>query len=525
MNATRKKRLSRRPLRRGCCCGCREPARASPKESRFSVVLGNITKAAVPILLLWSLLVIGMNMKARTLVEPVSVSSELAATGLSEAAAQRTLITHLQQVISDARETMPGDIKDEVEADEPEPVVDVPGTGISLQSIIQYTKQSLHFGDVSIRSTLLKSGTLYKAHVYVTDASSDVDDETTPPQSASDALGAAALSVMSKHNKFIYASALATRSRTDCYEHNKCDYADAIQAFNDVLKDDGYVRYHKWSWLALSKISEDQRDYAKEVSEALLAVRSDRRLFWAYYNWGIGLGEQGCDKQALDAFQRALRYRPMSDFVNNAAGRQALILALEADGIDEKQRKYYLDLASGFLMRATQLNPDYAEAYVNLGKVLMQIVKRPDPPDAVPTRVKALLQNDDRQDLVETFDAVLLTDSAQIQRANHFADEANATLGNGLHPDQSQFGMLISELKRVHSPSPACAAVTLASTTLESKGCLSSQEQQFDSVAGAQLVAARKAMAKPIHGKLDCESQSLRANIGQAEPILYAPVY
>jgi tetratricopeptide (TPR) repeat protein len=523
MNRLRRNRLSQR-LQCRTCCRC-ESAPPRQKESRFAVLLANITKAVVPILLLWSLFVVGVNLKARTMVEPVSVSKDLVSTGLTDVAAQRALVTELQKVISDARETMPGDIKDQVQADEPEPVIVVPGTGISLQSIIQYTKQILHFGDVTIRSTLIQSGSLYKVHVYVTDASSDVDDETTPPSSALEALSTAALIVMKKHNKFIYASALATGDRKKCYAGNPCDYTNAIEAFNDVLKDDGYRRYHKWSWLALSKIDEDQRNYSGEVTKALLAVRQDRLLFWAYYNWGVGLGEQGCDLQALQAYQTALSYRPMSDFVNNAAGRQALILAAEADGIDESQRKRYLNLASGLFLTATRINPTYAEAYVNLAKVLVELEKKPDRKDDSLHRLKMLLQIDDKQDAIDAFDAVLLADSPQVQRAKYFATKGNMSIGNGLHPDRSQFKSLIATLESTHREDPVCANRQLAETILESKGCLSAGELQVDSMLGAQLAAARTALTKSKRGNLDCESQSVRANVGEAEPRLLAPVY
>ncbi|PTB18122.1 hypothetical protein C9I57_25200 [Trinickia symbiotica] len=469
-------------------------------------MLGNVTKAVIPILLIWSLFVVAMNMKARTLVEPIFVPKELVDIGLTDVAAQRALVTKLQQVVSDARETMPGDIKDQVQADEPEPVVDVPGTGISLQSIIQYTKQSIHFGDVTIRSSLIKDKTGYKVHVYITDPSSDVDDETTPAvETPLGALSAAALVVMKKHNKFIYASALATRDRKECYKSSKCGYEETTSAFHEVLKDDAYVRYHKWSWLALSKIDEDQHNYAGEVTKSLLAVRQDRTLFWAYYNWGIGLSEQGCDKQALQAFQQALSYRPRSDFANNAAGRQALILATEADGVDRHGRKRYLDLASSYLMIATEINPTYSEAYVNLAKVFMKLGDEPDATDA--------------------FDAVLLADSPQVRRADYFENKANLTIGSGLKPRHSLLNSMVNALKDAHVDDPMCSNDQLAGSILESKGCLSPEEKQFESEAGTQLANARKARLNATGGAPDCERQSIDANVGEAAPKLLAPVY
>ena len=500
-----------------CCC-------EKPEESGFSVLMANITKVVVPIVVIWSLLVVGMNMKARTLVEAVFVSKDLSDSGMSDSAAQRALVSALQKVISDARETMPGDIKDEIEADEPEPEVDVPGTGVSIQSIIQYTKQAFHLGDVTIRSTFVKKGALFAVHVYVTGASSDVDKQTDFWPSATEALSAAADVVMHLHNKFILASALATRERADCYKAAVCPFAKSIPAFDEVLQDGGYRHYYKWSWLALSKIDEDRHMYAAEVTKALLAVRNDRQLFWAYYNWGIGLSEQGCDPEALEAFQAALAHRPMADFVNNAAGRQALILAAEEEGVDEKSRKHHLILASGYLMTATQLNPDYAEAYVNLGKVLARLIDKPDPADVVRNRVKAFLDIDDKRDATDAFDAVILSDSAQVRRASYFSERTKAKIGSGLHPKGSQFASMIGDLQDAHTEDPVCHVKQLADTMKESKGCLTDAEKQFDDEAGIRLATMRKESI-PSGQREACENQSIAATLGDAPPRLVAPVY
>ncbi|MGF6789712.1 hypothetical protein [Paraburkholderia sp. 35.1] len=264
---------------------------AEHKPGRFVALLDIVTKALIPIVLVWSLFIVGLNMKARTLVEPVSVPTALSGTGVTDVALQQALVIQLDSLISDARQTMPGDIEDQIEADVPQPVIDMPGTGISLQSFVQYTKQLLGIGDVMIRSVLISDASGYKVHVYVTGTSDALDTETTAEKTPLEALSRAAMLVMQSYDKFVYASALATKDRTACYERGNCDYTESIKALHEVLKDDSYVRYHKWSWLALSKVDEDRHDFAGEVTKALLAIRQDRTLFWAYYNWGIGLSE------------------------------------------------------------------------------------------------------------------------------------------------------------------------------------------------------------------------------------------
>jgi tetratricopeptide (TPR) repeat protein len=278
-----------------------------------------------------------------------------------------------------------------------------------------------------------------------------------------------------------------------------------LEAFHEVLKDDSYARYHKWSWVALSKVDEDQHNFAAEVTKAFLAIRQDRTLFWAYYNWGIGLSGQGCDAQALEAFETALQYRPMSDFVNNAAGRQALILAAEAEGVDQKKQRTYLDLASGYLMKATFINRAYAEAYVNLAKVLLRL--------------------GDESDATDAFDAVLLADSPQVRRADYFEKLANLKIGSGLTVGNPQLNAMVTTLEDAHDADSLCSNTQLAGTILETKGCLSAEEQQIESEAGTQLTIARKALVKDRRSTVDCEGQSINANVGHTEPKLLAPVY
>ncbi|MBC8742723.1 tetratricopeptide repeat protein [Paraburkholderia sp. UCT31] len=499
-------RFRRRARCLSCSCVRLESKPAERKPGRFVALLDIVTKALIPILLVWSLLFIGLNMKSRTLVEPVSVPTALSGTGVTDLALQQALITRLDQLISDAKQTMPGDIKDEFQADVPLPVVDMPGTGISLQSFVQYTKQLLGIDDVVIRSVLISDTKGYTVHVYVTGPSLALDQETSPPEKTPmEALSGAARLVMQNYDKFAYASALATNDRTACYEHGNCDYTESIKALHEVLKDDTYVRYHKWTWLALSKVDEDRHDFAGEVTKALLAIRQDRTLFWAYYNWGIGLSEQGCDSQALAAFNAALRYRPTSDFVNNAAGRQALILAVENDGVDPKLQRNYLNFASSYLTTATYINPAYAEAYVNLAKVLLTL--------------------GDKQEATDAFDAVLLADSPQVRRADYFEKRANLKISSGLQITGRQLQSVIATLEDAHEADSLCGNSKLAGTILETKGCLSAEELTIEQKAGNQLKNIRRPPEKSRTGALNCDRQSVEKNVGEPRPELLAPVY
>ena len=175
-------------------------------------------------------------------------------------------------------------------------------------------------------------------------------------------------------------------------------------------------------------------------------------------------------------------------------------------------------------MTATQLNPDYAEAYVNLGKVLARLIDKPDPTDVVRNRVKAFLDIDDKRDATDAFDAVILSDSAQVRRASYFSERTKAKIGSGLHPKGSQFASMIGDLQDAHTEDPVCHVKQLADTMKESKGCLTDAEKQFDDEAGIRLATMRKESI-PSGQRKDCEKQSIAATLGDAPPRLVAPVY
>jgi tetratricopeptide (TPR) repeat protein len=502
-----------------------------PQRKSLDFYLGLATPLAVVFTLIWSLSYLSTQLKSYVLVEPVSVPKDMSEAGLTDVAAQRALVTALQKVISDARQTMPGEINDEIQADEPALSIVVPGTEISLQSIVEGTKRMLHFHDVTIRSTILEqpSATVrtaflpavttsgqanankkYTVRVYVTDALSDVGDETTPPADPADALEEAALAIMKVHNKFIYASALATRERKKCYDDvdDKCSFELSIAAFKDVLKDDSYRRYHGWTWLALSKIDEDQGNYTAETTKALIAVRQDPGFFWAYYNWGVGLGEQGCDLEALEAFETARQYNPLVDFVNNAIAREALILASQTSG---EARTGFLDKALSSLSVAILRNPAYMEALLNMARTLHLL--EADRENALAKgQISALDRGLYGDASRHALDRVLLSDSAEVQRAFYFYRNWSEFPSAVLDLPANSVESMTAVLQSVHSSDATCTNAKLASSILETKGCLSPDDKR--TMSRRQGISAE--LPQPLRQKArepDCKSQSVARNI------------
>jgi len=426
--------------------------------SKVRKALDEIVPSFKPVLLcltvIWFIGALSIGMRPRTLIEPIDMPKELVDLGFTSAIAQQQLTAALKKILSDARGTMPSQIKDTIEADEPEANIELGTTGLSLQSVTQYTKRMLGVDDVYIRGALVPAADgSYVFHVTVADSESDLADglplqiapqvvdsgldltwhrgywaaTSTAPNDLLDVIEKSAEAIMKMRNEFLYASAVANRTRNKCYaQAENCDYTQAIALFDEVLKDDKQHRYHKWSWLALSKIDEDLGNFDDEITKARLALREDPHLYWAYFNWGIGLAEQHCTTEALVILRKTLSMRRDLDFAYNAAARESITAALddEAKAVEADQRgddqgelrawRNSLDElreAAGDALMATEISPTYLEAHVNRGQIIAELGAHGTiPPDAQ-----------------REFNAALQPASTQVRRALASIREATST--------------------------------------------------------------------------------------------------
>jgi tetratricopeptide (TPR) repeat protein len=492
------------------------------------------------VLVIWLLVTVGMQLKPRTLVEPVAVPKILAERGVTGEVVQQQLAARLNQVLSEADSEMPSQIREGIEADEPETSVQLLNTGISLDAVVYYTKRMFGISDVYIRGSLspsasgacefaitISQGSLEQSFPVTSSDNpmrcADVKDSTvqTAQNAASveatndrrDLVFQAADQVMEKRNPFIYAEALSNRDRIKCYANGpkNCDFRDAEKAFNGILNDAAASRYYKWSWLALSKIHEDLGEYPDEVKSAMLSVSEDQTFAWGYYNWGIGLAELGCGKQALQAFVTAVTYRPATPafaFAYNAAGRQALNLTLTDRTLSRDDVIRLRNYATSYLMTATELQPDYAEAYVNLGDAIADL------PDHAA-----------REEARDQYLTAILLQSQQVQRAiaSMKAHEFEVPVHLAQGPSQSIIEVLSSNQK----VQQVCSYGSFARTLRDSNGCVSpAQPQMMRDKAHVSKAAARtEAGERPGYGPEACRAISVANNVGNLQPFVLNPVY
>jgi tetratricopeptide (TPR) repeat protein len=506
----------------------RAAARAPSRAARLlTLVFGWLKTAGSITVVVWLLVTVCMQLKPRTLVEPVAVPKSLADHGVTGQVVQQQLAAYLNAVLVDANAEMPSQIRESVETDEPESNIELLDTGLSLDAVVHYTKRMFGIDDVYIRGSLrpaasgvcelamtISHGASEQSFVVAspdsTERCADANENAFFGPRASSAewrandptplIALAADQVMQNRNLFIFAEAQSHRARQKCYADGPaCHFDDATKSFQQILNDAGMARYYKWSWLALSKIDEDQGDYAGEVQKAMLSVKEDQTFSWGYYNWGIGLSERGCGEEALDAFRHAIRYggqRPDFAFGYNAAGREALDLARADRAPGGEGRLKLRQQATGYLMMATELEPDYAEAYVNLGNAISEL------PSA-----------SSRDEAREQFLAAIALESQQLMRAVASMEEH----GEGSLPS------MVKVLRDSRTPAPICAFGGFARSVRDSNGCLTPKQQS--AVHEKMPVVYVPPRLEAGRSRPDCRADGVAMNVGVLQPFLVNPVY
>ena len=530
MSFVRNRNRGPRGLARGRCkCEClsgKAPTADGGRSILARLTIGLKTAGSL-IVLIWLLVTICMLLTPRTLVEPVAVPKNLAERGVTDQVVQQRLAAALNQVLIDADSEMPSQIRYSIEADEPESTIQLLNTGISLDAIVQYTKRMLGINDVYIRGSLspapggacefditISQGARVQSIVVSPpdngERCDDVKESTIPfPQEFTTErsvsklprlISVAADRVMEQRNLFIYAEALSHRDRQECYDDaSSCNYDDATDSFNTLLNDAAQSRYYKWSWLALSKIDEDRGDYIGEVQKAMLSVKEDQTFSWGYYNWGIGLSEMGCGEQALQAFRLAVIYGRETAafaFTYNAAGRQALDLAQRDLALTPDEQTRLRNGATGFLMMATELEPDYAEAYVNLGDAISDLPSQSS-----------------HEEARDQYIAAVLAESQQVARA----------IASMKEHGQDQLPSMLLALESNRVLPRVCEFDQFARSLRDSNGCLSPEERLAEVEKNPLVYAVVRVEAG--RNRPDCASDSVAKNIASLQPFLVNPVY
>ncbi|MGF6508568.1 tetratricopeptide repeat protein [Paraburkholderia sp. 32] len=318
------------------------------------------------------------GLRSITIVEPIATPSDLAERGFTASTSQSRFSEDMLSMINSASSVMPTEIHETLEEEGTKDLhLEVPGTGMSVQDVASAIKDILR-RDGRITAEIVRDGNALRifgrvfrpgGEVYLFDAYSESGD-------VDEVISRGARAAMQIYSPYILASAVFGQAQKECDEGTSCQYTDAANEFDMVLKGGSPKDQEKlaaWARLGLSKIAENNLDYLTEIEHARRAAVLRRKFYWAYYNWGIALENMGCDNEALEKYRRVTVQRDRFAAGHNALGREYLKYAnREYIPTDSSLRLNTrpAELAQREFETAIRYDPRYAEAYVNLGEAL-----------------------------------------------------------------------------------------------------------------------------------------------------------
>ncbi|RFU49084.1 tetratricopeptide repeat protein [Paraburkholderia sp. DHOC27] len=313
-----------------------------------------------------------------TVIEPIATPSDLAAEGFTATTSQSRFSEDMLSIINSASSVMPTEIHDTLEEEGTKDVhLQVPDTGMSVLDVVDAIKDmTRRDGRITAEivwegKTLWLFGRVVKpgGEAYLFDASSDSGN-------VNEVIAKGARAAMAIYSPYMLASSVFDQAQKECEDGTSCEYTDAANEFEKVLKSatpKDQTNLAMWANLGLSKIAENNLDYLTEIERARQALRIDRKFSWARYNWGIALENMGCDQEALEKYQRVVSERDRFAAGHNALGREYLKIANhEYVPTDASLRLHArpVALAQQEFEAAIGRDPRYAEAYINLGEAL-----------------------------------------------------------------------------------------------------------------------------------------------------------
>jgi tetratricopeptide (TPR) repeat protein len=323
-----------------------------------------------------------------TLIDPIAVPLDFSKDGITAATAQRQFTEDLLSILDSASKVMPTEIHQSiVDNGQQDLHLQIPDTGMSVQDIVKAAKEMFH-RDGHITAQIVRDGTALRMSGRVTRPGGEAHEfhAVSLSGNAQQVIEEGAKAAMFRYNPYVLASSILDKAQKDCENNATCEYTEATNAYWNVLRSDSLddkKHLHKWAYLGLSKIAENKFDYLTEIEHARQALSIDRHFSWARYNWGVALEGMGCHAEARVKFEAVIRDRYSFAAGHNALGSQYLYMArlfsqAPASGRRTMQPEVIpARIAQHEFEAATDLDPRYGEAFVNLGEAL-QIQGKPE---------------------------------------------------------------------------------------------------------------------------------------------------
>ncbi|MGF6980967.1 tetratricopeptide repeat protein [Paraburkholderia sp. JPY303] len=313
------------------------------------------------------------------IIQPLSVPAEIAKAGYSSEIVQSLIANRLLSLEDDAGNVMPASAKEEIKLDSEMPDLQVPGTTVTMRTLLQYVRQTLPIPSTTISGYVIGPADHPVLHLILSKHGETLLLETRdgPLSNFPNRIEEVADNLMEKHDPYVYASYLSDRDQEFCFTGDKpCDFADAYQIFLKIVAAGKSAPRYEWALLGLSKLDEGYKDYRHEI-EMVSRLVAEYPSSWGFYNWGVALSELGCEEMAIDAFKKSVSWNESREMAYNALGRAYLALAMREKNSDPRSSHLDLKNAHDHFRKAILLKPDYQEAHVNFG-ISLELLGEPN---------------------------------------------------------------------------------------------------------------------------------------------------
>jgi tetratricopeptide (TPR) repeat protein len=292
------------------------------------------------------------------------VPASLLKVGYSPEVARGFVANTLLEMDAQASASMPRQWQ--IKPVEPSLSVEVPGSGISVETALRLIKESLGRPDVTITGDVVERGETL--HVYVGVRGKEKEYRQLRIDGviadADDLLRRSAREIMKVVNPNALSESEVSAEDQRCLRAPPCDYSDALDVLDAVLNNRS-VEEQKWALIGRGYVYSRMGRSEQAEQQYRRAIGLDAEYAPAYNAWGQLLYELGRPADAMEKFRKATELKPGYAYPYNGLGNCLLSLNRPSDAIE----KYH---------QAISLNPNLAFAFNGQGYALYALKRLED---------------------------------------------------------------------------------------------------------------------------------------------------
>jgi tetratricopeptide (TPR) repeat protein len=245
------------------------------------------------------------------------------------------------------------------------PNIEVPATKLSLQTLVQFTQQTLHHEPEHIRGEITwpwsealngdrKEGAVLWYHIYQGQQLRWADRENIGTRDPDEVVQQYAEGLLKRLNPYLWAVYLLD---------NKHDVKAAKWVAQSIITSSTNRNAVAKAYNLLGNIDTNEGKRDEAIQKYRKAIEADPKFAMAYISWGVVLDKQGKRQEAIEKYRKATELDPKyaSPYINWG-------VVLDKQGKRQEAIEKY--------RKATELDPKYASPYINWGVVLNEEGKR-----------------------------------------------------------------------------------------------------------------------------------------------------